>query len=102
MKLKWSMMRSTADMASCREVARVMHAYLDRELDEHTAKRVGKHLEVCRRCGLEVATYTEIKRALERQTSPVDPAALDRLRAFGDSLAAGDPPRGASAGDADG
>ncbi|MBA2609350.1 MAG: zf-HC2 domain-containing protein [Actinobacteria bacterium] len=89
MKSPWRIPRGTPDMASCMEVGRVMHRYLDRELDEHTAKRVARHLEECRRCGLEAAAYTEIKHALGRRTSTVDAAALDRLRAFSDSLASG-------------
>lgn len=89
--------RRDSGMASCREVARVMQRYLDREIDEHTAKRVARHLEVCHRCGLESATYQEIKRSLHRRASTIPPAALERLQTFGEQLAAsGVPPDQAS------
>lgn len=88
----WRSMRRDPDMASCKEAARVLQSYLDREVDEHTARRVARHLEMCRRCGLEAATYTEIKSALSRRARIVDASALERLQAFGEDLASGIPP----------
>ncbi|THA27930.1 zf-HC2 domain-containing protein [Streptomyces sp. RKND-216] len=70
---------------NCLQVTRVLQAYLDGEADEVTARRVARHLEDCRRCGLEAATYHEIKRALARRGTP-DEEALERLRGFGASL----------------
>ena len=70
---------------SCRQTARVLQSYLDGETDEVTTRRVAAHLEDCRRCGLEAATYTEIKKALARRAA-VPPGAAERLRAFGDTL----------------
>ncbi|MGW0821045.1 anti-sigma factor family protein [Streptomyces sp. NPDC002845] len=67
------------------QVARVLQAYLDGETDEVTARRVAVHLEDCRRCGLEVATYREIKNALARQAQP-DADVVARLRDFGQAL----------------
>ena len=88
----WVRMRGTPDVASCREVARALQSYLDGEVDELTARRVGRHLERCRRCGLEAQTYAEIKQALSRRgPGVVDPAAVERLRAFGDQLLDADP-----------
>jgi anti-sigma factor RsiW len=66
---------------------RVLQSYLDGHTDELTAQRVAKHLEACRRCGLEAATYREIKAALTRSAEPPDRQAIERLRAFGSSLA---------------
>jgi anti-sigma factor RsiW len=68
---------------------RVLQSYLDGQTDEVTAQRVGRHLEACRRCGLQAATYREIKAALARQAPHVDPETVARLRAFGTNLADG-------------
>ncbi|MBV7697379.1 anti-sigma factor [Streptomyces sp. TRM70350] len=70
---------------SCMQVARVLQSYLDGETDEITARRVAAHLEDCRRCGLEVAVYREIKQSLARHEAPADEA-VARLRAFGETL----------------
>lgn len=82
----WHSMAGTKDMASCMQVARQLHAYLDGEIDDVTARRIARHLEVCRRCGLEASTYTEIKSALARRGEPVPDEALERLRRFGNNL----------------
>ena len=82
----WRSMAGTQDMASCVEVARQLQAYLDHEVDEVAARRIARHLEICRRCGLEASTYTEIKSALGRQGEPVPDGALERLRCFGNNL----------------
>lgn len=89
--------RRTADqrLLNCKQVARVLQAYLNGDLDEFDAWRVTAHLEDCRRCGLEVATIREIKRALAGRYEP-SPASVARLRAFcadllqGESETAGD------------
>ena len=81
----------------CRQVALVLQAYLDGEVDADTAHRVHDHLEECRRCGLEATTYRAIKDAIPmaatdngRPASPVDRDALDRLRSFADDLVTGE------------
>lgn len=51
----------------CMRVARALQAYLDGEIDQATARRVGAHLEVCRRCGMSADTYRAIKASLARQ-----------------------------------
>ena len=84
-KLAMALMGRT-DEASCAEVARDLQAYLDGHVRGDQARRIEKHLERCRRCGLETRTYQEIKSALSRHDEPVDPAALARLTAFGQSL----------------
>lgn len=51
---------------------------------------VSAHLEVCRRCGLEVSAYRAIKTAIsgtDPTTAPVDEDAVQRLRLFADQLA---------------
>ena len=74
------------DMASCREVARVLQSYLDGNVDEITMRRVERHLEACRRCGLEAHVYEDLKAALARRSARVDRFAIERLRGFARSL----------------
>jgi anti-sigma factor RsiW len=73
----------------CREVGKVLQSYLDGELDEVLARRVTRHLEMCRRCGMSVETYVAIKQALRRSAGSPSQDALERLRAFGEQLAEG-------------
>ena len=73
--------------ASCTEVAAVLQSYLDGQVDDVTARRVSRHLEHCRRCGLEAETYEAIKDAIARRGRDVDHEALERLRAFAERLA---------------
>ena len=87
MKARPRRMWGTKEMASCMQVMRVLQSYLDGHTDEVTARRVTEHLEACRRCGLEATTYREIKAALARQATPLEETTLDRLKAFGASLA---------------
>lgn len=87
----WARRLRRREEASCAEVARVLQTYLDGQVDDLTARRVGRHLDHCRRCGLESETYMAIKDALSRRSHDVDPAALDRLRSFGEHLAEGGP-----------
>jgi predicted anti-sigma-YlaC factor YlaD len=71
---------------SCRQVGRLLQRYLDHDLDDVTARRIMRHLDDCRRCGLEAAVYTEIKASLARRGADVPADTLDRLRAFGERL----------------
>ncbi len=75
-----------AMMMECRRVGKVLQTYLDGNADEHTAQRVAAHLDACRRCGFEVATYRELKASLSRRGAPIDEFALSRLRSFASSL----------------
>jgi anti-sigma factor RsiW len=89
MSAKPHLMRGTKEMASCMQAMRVLQSYLDGHTDELTTRRVAAHLDACRRCGLEAATYRELKASLARRAAPPDRATLDRLRAFGAALATG-------------
>lgn len=82
----WRQMVGTRSTASCREVGRVLQSYLDHELDEVAARRVARHLDDCRRCGLEASTYAEVKAALARRADPVPEDTVERLRQFGAQL----------------
>ncbi|MGH8917041.1 MAG: anti-sigma factor family protein [Acidimicrobiales bacterium] len=79
--------RRLIDMATCRDVGRLLQTYLDGELDDAERARVGAHLERCLRCGPEGDVYARIKSALARaaqdpQTQPGDRLAVERLRRF--------------------
>ncbi len=65
---------------SCRQVGRILQRYLDGDLDQSAADKVADHLEDCRRCGLEVTVYREIKASL-RGRAPVAEATLRRSAA---------------------
>ena len=87
MKGLWRMIRSTDDAASCMEVIRKLDAYLDGQIhDELTARRIAAHLDICRRCGLEARTVSDLKASLRRLAPRVDPSTLDRLRRFARGL----------------
>jgi len=83
---------------NCMQVGRRLQRYLDGEVDDLTARRIMGHLEDCRRCGMEVTAYSEIKASLARRGSAVPDDAVSRLRAFGERLlregapTEGDPP----------
>lgn len=89
---RWIRRRGQGPETTCAEVAAALQSYLDGQVDEMTARRVSRHLEACRRCGLEAHTYQAIKDALARRRSDVDPDALERLRSFGERLADEGPP----------
>lgn len=88
--LRWR--RRDSHQATCAEVAAVLQQFLDGQVDDVTTQRVRRHLEACRRCGLEAETYTAIKDALARRRPAVDDDSLERLREFGRSLAKRDSP----------
>jgi anti-sigma factor RsiW len=87
MSAKSHRLLGTKEMASCMKVMRVLQSYLDGQTDEVTTRRVANHLEACRRCGLEAATYRELKASLARRAPQVDADTVERLRAFGRDLA---------------
>lgn len=65
----------------CSEVARVLQGYLDESLPRPHAQLVARHLEQCRKCGMEAGTYRALKESLRRQ-SEVPADAVQRLREF--------------------
>ena len=83
MKLKRVFWRRNKPEVSCREVGKVLQAYLDGELENETEK-VAAHVEHCPRCGLEAETYTKIKRALGSPDTDLDGQTVARLREFGE------------------
>ena len=84
------MIQSMLSRSGCLRVTRVLQSYLDGEVDEVTSGIVAKHLEECRRCGLEASTYRAIKSAITEagpDVAPVDAEAVERLRRFAEDLA---------------
>jgi anti-sigma factor RsiW len=78
---------------SCAQVGKLLQFYLDGQLDPVRSARLRDHLEDCRRCGLEAATYDRLKATLAAQAEPADgDPVLDRLRDFATRLAAGELP----------
>lgn len=73
----------------CREVGKVLQSYLDNDVEDDFAEKIASHLEACRECGLELDTYRQIKSSLAGKMPEVDPAALERLRAFGAQITSG-------------
>lgn len=83
---EWIRRRRMDREATCAEVVAVLQTYLDGCTDEVTTRRVRRHLERCRRCGLEAETYEAIKDALSRRGREIEADALERLKAFGEGL----------------
>lgn len=75
----------------CREVRRLMQAFVDGELPAGGAERVAAHLQDCDRCGVDAETYRRVKQRLTRLRAPADPTALSRLERFVEELTSGTP-----------
>ena len=75
----WS---QASERVRCMRTMPLLQSYLDGALDDDSACRVAAHLEDCRRCGLEISVYTEIKQALAARPRPIDAGVVDRLRSF--------------------
>ncbi len=73
----------------CREVGRVLQSYLDDNVEAGFAGKIAAHLDECKKCGLESATYTQIKDSLGDTRPDVDDDAMSRLRSFGAKLTDG-------------
>lgn len=78
--------RQDTDAARCEKVRQVVQNYLDGELDDMETDRVRRHLEACRRCGLDAQTYRAVKRALSGMGREPDERALRRLHDFAEGL----------------
>lgn len=78
---------------SCLKALPLLQSFIDGELDADAAARVARHLENCRRCGLEMAIYRELQDSLRKQIH-VPEAALARLDQFVHSLEGGQPQAG--------
>lgn len=74
---------------TCAEVARLISAYLDGELDPVAATAIADHLALCRDCPPEAAALAELRSALRSLEAP-PPAAVQRLRAWVTTMTATD------------
>ena len=72
---------------ACKQVAEDLQSYLDNEDTAENRELIAAHLEACRDCGLEADTFNQLKASLARPVLEIDATALDRLRAFGASIA---------------
>ena len=92
--MRWSRRPATPLPAepSCEQVAEVLQAYLDGELGPQDAGLVAAHLEHCKRCRIEAATYEQVIAAIRRQRPPVPPEVNERLTALVDELLPPDDP----------
>lgn len=68
---------------SCARVQDLVQAYLDDELEGPDRDRLAAHLDRCRPCGVEAATYERIKASL---AAPVPPEVVERLSRFAVSI----------------
>lgn len=91
MRLHFLWRRAASQQVDCRHVGAWLQTYLDGELDDARRGAVSRHLRDCRRCGMEAATYRELKGSLRRGVPTLNEAeSLDRLRDFAQRLAAGE------------
>lgn len=84
---RFAMFPKSHRMMTCRRVGEKLQAYLDGEVDDLTTRRIAHHLEDCRRCGMDLDVYTQIKASLQRRGDEVAADALERLSAFSQQLA---------------
>ena len=85
--------RQPHEMMSCSEVGKLLQFYLDENIDEPSARRLETHLHECRRCGMEAATYRDLKAALHRRRDSEESRdAVARLREFAERILVGDGP----------
>lgn len=82
--------QSRSDTIDCREVARLVQAFLDGEIIDPRAVRVADHLDTCLTCGLEADTYRWLKAAIAGLARADDPRQLERLQRFVDALTPGE------------
>ena len=83
---RFAMFPKSHRMMTCRRVGEKLQAYLDGEVDDLTTRRIAHHLEDCRRCGMDLDVYTQIKASLQRRGVAVEADAVERLRSFSRQL----------------
>ena len=72
---------------SCRQVGRVLQAYLDDELADGRRELIAQHLEDCLRCGLDASSFRFLTARLAELAPHSDEHQLARLRVFATTLA---------------
>jgi anti-sigma factor RsiW len=81
-----ALLQGMRDRMECMRVNPLLQAYLDGELDQDGARRVSRHVDACRRCGLAAETFRDIKSAVSRLGDEPDRDAVQRLRRFAEGL----------------
>ena len=84
--------RNTTGALDCHEVGVTLQRYLDGDIDADSAGRIEAHLELCLRCGMELALYRRIKDTLAAQRPQLPAESVQRLHDFGVRLAQGQHP----------
>lgn len=82
--------QSRSETVDCREIARLVQAFLDGEIADPRAVRVADHLDACLTCGLEADAYRWLKAAVAGLARADDPRQLERLQRFAEALASGE------------
>lgn len=70
----------------CHQVRDLMQAFVDGELEPEETRLVAEHVDRCRDCGVETATFLQVKEALAQLRTEPDADAVARLRATVDGL----------------
>jgi anti-sigma factor RsiW len=70
----------------------LLQPFIDGSLDGPQRRQVVRHLEACRRCGLDTATYAALIDRLQGIDQPRDADAIARLESFVHELAGEDEP----------
>lgn len=73
------MTRRREDRLSCREVERVLQAFLDGEIVSERAELVAAHLDSCPRCDVEADVLDRVIAAIRTLRPDLDLAAYSRL-----------------------
>lgn len=73
-------------VTSCLHTRRELQRFLDGEAGSADAARIARHLEACRACGMQAATYRAITASLRERGAPLPARALDRLVEFAASM----------------
>lgn len=90
--MRGGLLQRLRDHRECRRVRPLLQRFVDGTLDGPQRREVVRHLEACRRCGLETATYAALVDRLQGIDQPRDADAIARLESFVDELAGQDEP----------
>lgn len=81
--------RDQSEALDCRDVGRLLQAFLDGEIADPRAIAVAGHLDACFACGLDADAYRWLKAAVAGVARADDPRLVQRLQAFAEALVTG-------------
>lgn len=90
--MRTGVLHSVRDRIACMRIRPLLQPFVDGELDDAQRRRVARHLEACRRCGLAAATFEALTQRLHDFDGPVDGDAVTRLERFVEDLTDDDRP----------